>query len=1708
MFFSLFLASALSAFDPQEMQHTRNDICVDLKKENDGSFIVKKDMMSNDNYILRECNNLGTVKLEDGMTTIKEYMFYGSSITSIIGTNSLTSIGEGAFAYCTKLTTFAFGPDLATISEGAFCHSGLGSGSAPLTIGGNSLNSIGQYAFTGCPLKSATLRIPAKLDTATDYPSIGNYAFYRTGISTINLPQMEKIGDYAFSECSSLSITGNTINSDEIGDYAFYNTQVSGPITTLTSTSIGKEAFSESGLTFDTIKQKVTTIGGITTTSSIHIYPHAFSGRTITGPLNFASPNYGRNLIDASAFSGCIFKSNSKFEFHSTTIGSYAFSRANFANKRQLTLRDGSTLGEHAFEMTYGSLEIQTSDNGNDKDNLFDREKCHLVSIPSYAFYSSTAVTASSNELYITGEIGTKAFSNCTKLIGNLIINTKKIDSYAFSHCYGVTGININFNHFSTPPADPQIIGQGAFEFCNGTITQFKITASTDNNDLHPKVDIGRRAFYGSGIACELVIHRFVQNIHEYAFANCLGLSNQRITIYAHKIHPFAFADCNELKGGITTFSDEIQFHSFDNTIIGPLTIDIKAIEPLAKVDVQTEAFYAIQFTGKVIIKEKVVVSDSAFSYAKFDDDIIIDAESLGHAAFSPCHSSSQPNNIITLSIGNTKIGPNAFEYFGKDDQTIELKFHSLDSDSKEIGNYAFHEANIRGHLDVPFCFNRIGDYAFNNCSGIETTNIKFDSSSSGSNSIGRCSFQGCKFSYLSLKSNGAMTSIGYRAFFEVPITNELILPTSINTIGEQAFSCTSISGLLITHDSQVVNFGVESFCNCTYLSGEIFIPYKTVNIRSGAFSGCTSISKLTLILEGELRLIGDKAFYGCSNLAGSLDIPFRVEIIGNSAFANCTKIGEHLTFKYDRENTDKKYNCLIGDYAFYGCTKLKYLVQITDNDCYRIGSIGNNAFERTSLTGDLVIPNSIKIIGSYAFRGCTLGKLTINNKNSVLEIIGEGAFQNTAVSGNIVMPSSLRVIDNNAFENCRNLGSISFGFSGTPSEYNSLIIGSNAFSRSSISGNLIIPSNTILILDSAFEGCNQLTSLSFEDNGNRIKLIICDNAFKDCALTKELLLPYQLVNSLSTFNANSYLSKNFNNFDNYFYQIFNGLYDGTDYKEFGNIYERKFELQDDMKFSVGECAFSNCGSIERVHIKRGIFGKNVFQNCRNVKELKMEGGTLGEQNFIGCRNFNTITLYDSAIIGPNAFSNFQENSFTLKINSGNNVQFLERAFYNSTIYGPLILYPYTLKIGSEAFAECKYLNGSLSMSISSVNRNSFANSVFNGSLYVYQNSNDGINILGRYYDSIFKGSTGFTDLKVDGPSVIKPQTEIPDYAYSGMPIDTSVLIIGSNIKSIGKYAFQGCNFYQIQFLCSDFKVGEGAFSDCVNLNTTVDLRNWDLETVIGEKDGTDITIQEIPPRVFSGCSNLPSLLYDNEFEVDRIGNEAFARCSSLSFHLDLFLQPSLISIGKRAFYGCSNLRGSLEIPSNIYRIEEYAFAECTGLSDSLTIRVAPPAFSDKYNQKLHAYIGPCAFKGCDGFKKGKLYIFIEENEEDIYKGVKNLPMAPFYKYDYFLIIGNEAFEDTKFKDVYYNGRFQPDCDYDIGFSHTKGIHTSSNFVNKTFCNYPLHSSKLSGGAIAGITIAVLVVVAAIIILILFLIFRNKKKKDKSEDEVEMNADP
>ena len=154
------------------------------------------------------------------------------------------------------------------------------------------------------------------------------------------------------------------------------------------------------------------------------------------------------------------------------------------------------------------------------------------------------------------------------------------------------------------------------------------------------------------------------------------------------------------------------------------------------------------------------------------------------------------------------------------------------------------------------------------------------------------------------------------------------------------------------------------------------------------------------------------------------------------------------------------------------------------------------------SLTGDLVIPNSVTEIGRSAFNGCTgfNGTLTLSSK---LGKIGEYAFNRcTGFTGSLILPNSLTTIGELAFQECE-------GFTELTLPNALSVIPHQAFyGCKSLSGNLVIPASVKEIGRLAFYLCTALNGDS--ENPSQITLPeslekINDGVFRSCNKIKTI---------------------------------------------------------------------------------------------------------------------------------------------------------------------------------------------------------------------------------------------------------------------------------------------------------------------------------------------------------------------------------------------------------------------------------------------------------------------------------------------------------------------------------------------------------------------------------------------------------------------------
>ncbi len=151
--------------------------------------------------------------------------------------------------------------------------------------------------------------------------------------------------------------------------------------------------------------------------------------------------------------------------------------------------------------------------------------------------------------------------------------------------------------------------------------------------------------------------------------------------------------------------------------------------------------------------------------------------------------------------------------------------------------------------------------------------------------------------------------------------------------------------------------------------------------------------------------------------------------------------------------------NDKIGDYAFFGCSRL------------------------TSLT----LPSGVTEIGYYAFFGCS-GLTSLTLPSGVTKI-GFSAFSGCSGLTSLTLPSGVTWIDSSAFDGCSGLTSIILPSGVTE-------IGGYAFFGCSGLTSIILPSGVTEIGGYAFFGCSGLTSLTLPTGVTKIGY----SAFSGCS--------------------------------------------------------------------------------------------------------------------------------------------------------------------------------------------------------------------------------------------------------------------------------------------------------------------------------------------------------------------------------------------------------------------------------------------------------------------------------------------------------------------------------------------------------------------------------------------------------------------------------
>ncbi|MFW5779823.1 MAG: leucine-rich repeat protein [Bacillota bacterium] len=801
------------------------------------------------------------------------------------------------------------------------------------------------------------------------------------------------------------------------------------------------------------------------------------------------------------------------------------------------------------------------------------------------------------------------------------------------------------------------------------------------------------------------------------------------------------------------------------------------------------------------------------------------------------------------------------------------------------IGSMAFAEASelttIRFENDSKL--KKISDAAFINCSRIEQISLPSSLQTIGNYAFAekeRTDGRDMMLSYVGIKDDAELTSIGEGAFSGCARLQQFFIPSSLVSIDYLSFQDASIREFTVASDHEYYtdNDGIVFS-----LDNETLIYFPN---RGGISRGTDDFGNMLFeyVVPMTTRFIGPNAFRGNSHLT-SVAITTMVESINDYAFYDMPNL-ENLTF-----TTDSQIQT-IGNYAFSGARKVESIILPEET----LLSIGNSAF--SSIDDE---PMGLEQI----------------NLTEGLFSIGENAFKNCVTLMDVTIPSTVQTIGDNAFYNCNQL-IVDFNTSNS----NLTSIGDYAFYKNYSIRDIILPASLVTIGDYAFAAeedddlSMQLTTLilDIDSQGNRHLEEIGEGAFANCSslLTFSVSERVDYIGPKAFYNCSS-LRVTFSGFNNEIQKI-------EPYTFYKNTNLVNINLPLTIE-EIGEYAFYGCSALNRIESGTStnpseieIIGKSAFENCtrlesndavQNRRLLFPNTDTVGERAFYGCHMLSTIRIVDSLTdVGEQAFANCIG---------------LEEVYYGNS--------PSLTTLPNNLFKGCSSLqNFRFAESITTIEGNPFSDcnnlggfTVDSENEYFEVEDNQGINVLynktGQRTIVLFPSGVSaefqipadvekvapyaFYTSRITGLTFDEGQTlEIGDYAFAD---NSSMLelIINDRVKDIGNYAFNNCrDLASITIDPGDdnentLTIGEYAFAN----NNITDIVIPERVTIIGK-------------HAFYGSYNL------SEIEFSQTEEEA---------------EPLIID--DYAFYESSQIT-ELVFPSRLIEINDFAFSWCVGLED------------------------------------------------------------------------------------------------------------------------------------------------------------------------------
>ena len=490
---------------------------------------------------------------------------------------------------------------------------------------------------------------------------------------------------------------------------------------------------------------------------------------------------------------------------------------------------------------------------------------------------------------------------------------------------------------------------------------------------------------------------------------------------------------------------------------------------------------------------------------------------------------------------------------------------------------------------------------------------------------------------------------------------------------------------------------------------------------------------------------------------------------------------------------------------------------------------------------------------------------------------IGKSAFSYCIDMTSITIPSSVTAIKNMAFSNCKSLTAVHISdleawcnIAFSTSDCNPLYYAHHLFLNGEEIKDLVIPDGVTSILESAFNDCTGLTSVTIPSSVKSIR----NWAFDRCSG-----LTAVHISDLEAWCNITFYSNPLN-------QAHHLFLNGEEIKDLvipnglTNIRKSTFAYCSGLTSitvpnsvtSIEGFAFSNCTGLTSITIPNSVtsIGEGAFSECTGLTSVTIPNSvtTIGEQAFFRCDALPSITI-------PGSVTSIEES-----------------AFYACLSLNSVTISDGVKSIGKEAFAHCSLTSIAIPSSVTSIGENAFDHCSGLTSVHITDL---------EAWCNIFFYSGYCSNPLYYAHRLFLNGEEIKD------------LVIPNSMTNIGALAFYCCNsLTSVTISGSVTTIGGSAFRNCENLNTVV------------IQDG----VTTIGTYAFLGCTDLDSIAIPNS--VTSIGGGAFGGCRCLT---SITLPNSVKTMEGSMFENCERL-ATVTIGSGIEKVDALIFDHCDALTD------------------------------------------------------------------------------------------------------------------------------------------------------------------------------